>query len=340
MDRLRPALLVLLILTSSCTSAESSMPTAIPTATAGTVPSMTWTATKANTPTPEPPPTLTATPQTPTPTPFPLAVTQDITYTAPLQPDLSAQALDVYAPAAQGAWPVVVVLHGYLVRKEDVRLMSKAIAGQGAVVFTANWPAWTSPSIAVQGDGAKLREWVETVACAIRFARATASDYGGDPGRVTLVGHSLGGGIGSVVALAGDNIGPSWEEFASTRGGPPPQIDCLASEGSAYPDAFVGYGGAYMMFESLEQDDPELWKIVSPYALIGSNPNLQVRLIHGKWDSMMPEEAIELSIQLVEAMQEAGYDATWTVVDAGHQFSPTGPTGQETVQMIVETARE
>ncbi len=334
-----PLSLLLLCFLGACTSATP-VPSAIPTVTPTTVPTIVPTVTKTNTSTPEPTPTPTVPPGTPTPTPLSLTTAQNITYTAPLQPNLTEQALDVYAPTEPGPWPVVVVVHGYLVRKEANRLISEAIAKQGAVVFTADWPAWTSPTVAAQGDGARLREWAETVACAVRFARTTAPEYGGDPDRVTLVGHSLGGGIGSVVALAGDNIGPSWDEFAATRGGPPPQIDCLASEGSAYPEAFVGYGGAYMIFESLKEDDPELWEIASPYALVGGNPNLRVRFIHGKWDSMFPEEAVELARQLVETMQEMGYDATWTVLDAGHQFTHTGPNGQETVQIILEAARE
>ena len=331
-------LLALSLLLGACAPVATPIPTAAPTATPTTAPTAIPIAT--NTPTPEPTPTPTVPPETPTPTPFSLMTTTNITYTAPLQPGLSAQALDVYAPAEPGPWPVVVVVHGYLVRKEDYRLVSKAIAEQGAVVFTIDWPAWTSPSVAVQGDGVRLREWTETVACAVRFAQTTAPDHGGDPERVTLVGHSLGGGIGSVVALAGDHMDPAWEEFASTRGGPPSQVDCLASDGSTYPDAFVGYGGAYMVFEPLQEDDPELWKIVSPYALVGSNPSLRARFIHGKWDSVLPDEAVELSVQLVEALQGAGYDATWTVVDAAHQFSHTGPTGAEIIQMIMEVARE
>ena len=331
----------LLLFLGACAPVTTPAPTAVPTTTPTTVPTVAPTATETNTPTPEPTPTPTAPPETPTPTPFPLSTTTDVTYTAPLQPDLSAQTLDVYAPTEPGPWPVVVVVHGYLVKKEEYRLISEAIAGQGAVVLTVEWPAWTSPSDAALGDGARLREWAETVTCAVRFARATAPDYGGDPGRVTLVGHSMGGGVGAMAALTGDDIDPAWKEFASTRGGPPPQVDCLANDDvSAYPDAFVGYGGAYMMFEPLKENDPELWEIVSPYALVGGNPNLQARFIHGEFDSMFSEEAVEISLQLVEALQDAGYDATWTVVDAGHQFSHTGPAGQTIVQIIIEAARD
>lgn len=95
---------------------------------------------------------------------------------------------------------------------------------------------------AVENDGLLFREASEEAACALRFARARAADYGGDPGRLTVVGYSTAGAAGIVTALVGDDSQQMWEEFASSRGGPPPQVDCLESGGSAHVDAFVEYG--------------------------------------------------------------------------------------------------
>jgi acetyl esterase/lipase len=133
-------------------------------------------------------PTSTPLPPTPPPTatrpvtPLPVAVTRDVVYMIPLGPAVVEQRLDVYAPGEPGAWPVVVFAHGLGEDKEDRAELSRAIAGQGAVVFTLDWPA-VSPSQPVQ-----FREMEEALACAVRFARASASDYGGDPARVTLAG--------------------------------------------------------------------------------------------------------------------------------------------------------
>lgn len=46
----------------------------------------------------------------------------------------------------------------------------------------------------------------QDAACALRFARAKAADYGGDPARVIVVGYSGGGTAGAVMALAGDDF--------------------------------------------------------------------------------------------------------------------------------------
>jgi len=61
--------------------------------------------------------------------------------------------------------------------------------------------------------------------------------------------------------------------------------------------AFVGFEGNYDLATHpyrpnpydnsqdhtlLKDEDPELWKAIDPYTHIGKNPELQIRLIHGK----------------------------------------------------------
>jgi len=57
----------------------------------------------------------------------------------------------------------------------------------------------------------------EVVACGIRYAKATASDYSGDPVHVTLIGFSFGGYLGSWIALGADSIDSSWEGHADNK---------------------------------------------------------------------------------------------------------------------------
>ena len=274
---------------------------------------------------------------TPTPTtPLPVEVTKNVAYIKPLQSSAALPILDVYSPTEPGPWPVVVVLHGLGGNKKTRATLSEAIAEQGAVVFTPTW-AVTTPTSSAMNDGEGFREAFEDLTCAVRFARATASDYGGDPARVTVVGFSAGGAAGSTVALPGDDLDRLWEEFASIRGGPPPQADCLVSGVSALPDAFVGLGGCYGFADFLKEEDPELWKVVSPYAHLGDNPNLRVRLIHGERDVTCP---VEDAVEFHKTLEEAGYDATLTMVDAGHSIPSTGPDGELMIQLVMEVARD
>ena len=57
--------------------------------------------------------------------------------------------------------------------------------------------------IGYSGHGKGHRQMAETLACAIRFARARASDVGMDTAPAVITGFSLGGGVASHVALTG-----------------------------------------------------------------------------------------------------------------------------------------
>jgi len=284
-------------------------------------------------PTPIPlPPTPTLLPPTPTSTaapPFPVELTSDVAYTASLQPDVPGQLLDVYAPAVPGSWPVVVFVHGYRACKEGHEKLSRAIAQQGAVAYTIEWRI-RLPVVAVNEDGKGFREMHETVACAIRFARATAAQYGGNPDRVTLVGFSAGAWIGGYLALVGDGVDQLWQEFELQRGGPPQQVESLVSGSSAHADAFVGIGGAYGLSESLKEEDPELWEVCSIDAHLGKNPDLMIRLLHGEWDDTVPVEA---SVMFDSTLIEMGYDSELTQFEGGHMIPL-----DLTVETIMEVA--
>lgn len=210
--------------------------------------------------------------------------------------------LDVYAPEAIGPWPVIVAVHGLGQAKRDMGLLSKELAADGAVVYNIKANMF-----------APFIEGIRQVACAVRFARATAAEHGGDPRRITLVGNSSGAHTGAVVAMAGD-------EFAG---------NCVATDGSAEPDVFVGYEGPYDVATTvygqvdmtpLETEDPELWAAINTYSHIGGNPDLVVRLVHGQdedfaWYDVTPDT----SVALHDALADAGYDVELILVEeAGH----------------------
>jgi len=326
MDHKRPLVqrlgLTLVVLLLAACAAPVPTPTSIP-PTATSLPPTPTSATSAPTFLPPTPilllPTPTLLPPTPTSTaapPFSVEVTSDVAYTLSLQPDVPGQRLDVYAPAAPGSWPVVVFVHGYHACKEGHEKLSRAIAQQGAVVYTIEWRI-RLPVVAVNEDGKGFREMHETVACAIRFARATAAQYGGNPDRVTLVGFSAGAWIGGYLALLGDGVDQVWQEFELERGGPPQQVECLESGSSAMVDAFVGIGGAYGLSESLREEDPELWEVCSIDAHLGKNPSLKVRLLHGEWDDTVEAEA---SVRFDADLTEMGYDSELTQFEGGHMI--------------------
>jgi acetyl esterase/lipase len=220
---------------------------------------------------------------------------------------------------------VVVVVHGLFKSRSSLETLSKAIASQGAVVYNID-AGYGSPH---------LTSAFERIACAVRFARDTAADYGGDPGWVSLVGHSSGGEHGAVIALAGD-------DFAG---------DCEVTDASALVDALVAYEGPFdwgttvydSSFDgtSIKDEDPELWHAINPYSHIGRNPELQVRLLHGNVpDVEWYDVPLAVSREFHQALAEAEYDVELIVVQRGTHDDITSDSDviALTVEQVMELA--
>ncbi len=134
--------------------------------------------------------------------------------------------------------------------------------------------------LALRGGGYPMT--FEDAACAVRFARQHAAQFGGDSDTVTVVGYSAGAHIGAVTALAGDSF----------------EGDCSVDSGSALPDGFVGVAGPYdsdvfdpllvIFFGTDRAEDPAPWEDGNPYTHVGANPDLVVRLIQGELDLLVP----------------------------------------------------
>jgi len=223
---------------------------------------------------------------------------------------------------------VVVVTHGVAQNRHHFTDLAEAIASQGSVVYNID-VMFTIP----------YRPSFERIACAVRFARTTAADYGGDPSSITLVGNSAGASTGVVVALAGDDF----------------EGDCVVTEGSALLNALVGFEGDYDYpytfypdgwdHTYLKDEDPELWHAINPYSHIGRNPELQIRLVYGDevdpaWYDVQPEVAMEFH----QALVEAGYDVELIFVEGASHTDLTNQSHSSdafaiTVELVMELAR-
>lgn len=231
--------------------------------------------------------------------------------------------LDVYHPTAAASGPVVVFAPGRGGTKADGRPFGETWAENGAVSYVVSM-SYNPPFL----------DAVEDLACAVRFARATAAEYGGDPDEVTLVGFSLGASAGAVVALSGDD---------HTTG-------CVQAGTSALPDTFVGYEGAYdwahadypLGLDLLEQDDPELWAAIDPYAHVGEHPELVVRLINGVDDNTVwYETAPQVPEEFRQALVDAGHDDVEVILIDGARHSagyPGAPQFDAMVEQALDTA--
>lgn len=126
--------------------------------------------------------------------------------------------LDAYVPAGRGPFPVGIVVHGggwsAGDKEHDVAPME--------IPLTAAHFTWFSIDYRL----APAHPWpagYEDVQTAIRWVKAHAAEYQGDPGRVALCGYSAGGHL---ACLAATQAGPDTQVQAVLGYAPP--IDMVA----------------------------------------------------------------------------------------------------------------
>lgn len=97
------------------------------------------------------------------------------------------QSLDVFAPPGDVAKaPVVVFLYGgswQKGRRQDYAWAARALAAQGFLVVLPDYRLY--PNV-------RFPAFVEDSAQAVRWAVDNAAQYGGDPSRIVIAGHSAG----------------------------------------------------------------------------------------------------------------------------------------------------
>ena len=154
---------------------------------------------------------------------------------------LPRQKLDVYTPARGAtAAPVLVFFYGgswNSGRRQDYAFAGRALAARGFVTIVPDYRLY--PEV-------RYPAFLQDGAAAIRWAQDHASEYGGDPKRIVLAGHSAG--AYNAVMLGMDS------EFVTAAGVDPTAIKAVA-----------GLSGPYYF---LPLDDP------STIATFGEYPDL------------------------------------------------------------------
>ena len=234
--------------------------------------------------------------------------------------------MDVQAPAGDGPWPLILLVPGGPQPLVDqpallADTLAPALVREGAVVVTIQWrqgPRW----------GVGFPENVADVACAIGVARSLAVSYGADPSTVTLVGHSLGGWAGAVLALTPSDY-------------PPGAGACNATDGSLRPDRFISIAGA--LNEATVVDDIRMSDALGiaqsdamaadPFALIERYPPaMPITLLHGTEDiDVRPNVSREFRAAAVAN----GYDVDLVEISgADHHSVLTAPQAITTIMAV------
>ena len=189
--------------------------------------------------------------------------------------------MDVLAPTAPGTRPIVLFVAGGpnpLTNQGYVMDAGFPVAVHDAVVMQ---PVWRQD----QDQGGGWPTSFQDIACAVGVARNIGPDYGGDPDRVVLVGHSLGGWASAVVALSPKDITPA-------------EGACNPTTGSLRPDALVTLAGAVDLdekgpgrrgflrgfFDGSRAQRPQRWAQSDPFALARNHNQVPVTVVHGTAD--------------------------------------------------------
>ncbi|MBL8799130.1 MAG: alpha/beta hydrolase [Planctomycetia bacterium] len=117
-------------------------------------------------------------------------VQRDVPYA---EPKHERQTLDIYSPAEDKNLPVVVWIHGggwQAGSKADVQKKPQAFTDKGFVFVAINYRLLPSVTI---------KQMAGDVAKAIRWVHDHAKDFGGDPDRLLVMGHSAGAQLAALV---------------------------------------------------------------------------------------------------------------------------------------------
>ena len=104
--------------------------------------------------------------------------------------------VDVYAPVAEGPWPVIAVYHGFPDDKDAMAPAAEALAESGLVVFNFTWGGLSLDS---EFNDAVLRQGP----CTLWYTLDQAGTYGGDASRVSLFGFSAGADMATGITMKG-----------------------------------------------------------------------------------------------------------------------------------------
>ena len=147
-------------------------------------------------------------------------------------------------------------------------------------------------------DGVYFPDQPSDVACAIGASASAARDAGFQVGEVTVVGHSSGAHLASLVALLPDTFSVGCRH------------DLVA------PDRLVGLAGPYDVTRAArfagdlfgpDNTDSDDWAAANPVAHAHEREELSVLLIHGQADATVPMVFTE---EFAAALEDAGHPLT------------------------------
>ncbi|MFL6633309.1 MAG: alpha/beta hydrolase family protein [Massilia sp.] len=192
--------------------------------------------------------------------------------------------------AGAGPKPTMVLLHGLPGNEQNLDL-AQAVRRAGWNVLTLHYRgSWGSPGrFTLAGAG-------EDVDAAMAFLRQpdTLEQYGVDPRRVVIAGHSMGGffaarhaaahgDVAGVVLLDPWNIGATGKDVAAH---PETRQDAIADLGDDFGNSLAGTDAARLMAEA--ERHAQDWDLIDTAPALAKMPVLVVAAEHGNAAQVAP----------------------------------------------------
>ncbi|MGN6314609.1 MAG: alpha/beta hydrolase [Rhodanobacteraceae bacterium] len=168
------------------------------------------------------------------------------------------QRLDVYTPAQAHDAPVILMVHGGGWRRGD-KAMANVVQNKlsrwvprGFVLVSVDYPMLPQANPVQQA---------RSVAQAIVFAQQHAAEWGGDPHRFVLMGHSAGAHLVSLISA---------EPSLATSLGAQPWLGTVALDSAAFNVATIMRGKHFPLYDRAFGNDPSFWDSASPIVQLHS----------------------------------------------------------------------
>lgn len=184
---------------------------------------------------------------TPTELPAGTQVTRDLAYGRDPR-----QRYDVYAPATARGAPIIVMAHGGGWAFGDKA--SPGVVGDKAAHWLARGAVFVSVNYRLLPE-APPRVQAGDLALALAAVQRRAVEFGGDPARVVLMGHSAGAHLAALVHA---------DRALTTRAGARPWLGTVLLDGAALDVPALMAGRPMRLHTDAFGSDPREWNAASP----------------------------------------------------------------------------
>lgn len=211
---------------------------------------------------------------------------------SPLAFDPAAGATVLLPENGPATIPVVVLVPGGSWKSADPSGMESL-----AQALVDNDSAAVLTTYRTASDDSYFPTPVEDVACSVAYAVDAVRARGMTPGRVVILGHSAGAQLAALVALRP-------EEFAGSCAFPLVVPDALVGLAGPYDVSTGGFGSPLF---GPDRPDPAEWGPGNPILAADHRPQLDVLLVHGRADNVVP---VDFTERFAEALRRGGHQVS------------------------------